>query len=117
QSNVIEGFIGQGTGGVTEGARDRVIMPFTGVYAESDHVLGHELVHVFQYKIAQASRGGLNSVGRIPLWLIEGMAEYLSLGRQDPNTAMWLRDALRRNDLPTLNQLTRDPRYFPYRYG
>jgi WD40 repeat protein len=117
QSNVIEGLISQGTGGVTEGLRERVIMPFTGSYADFDHVLGHELVHVFQYRIAEASKGGLRNLGSIPLWLIEGMAEYLSIGRDDPNTAMWLRDALRRDDLPTLNQLTRDPRYFPYRYG
>ncbi len=117
QSNVIEGLISQGTGGVTEGLRERVIMPFTGSYADFDHVLGHELVHVFQYRIAEASNGGLRNLGSIPLWLIEGMAEYLSLGREDPNTAMWLRDALRRDDLPTLDQLTRDPRYFPYRYG
>ena len=117
QSNVIEGMISQGTGGVTEGLRERVIMPFTGSYADFDHVLGHELVHVFQYKIAEASKGGLRNIGNIPLWLIEGMAEYLSLGRDDSNTAMWLRDALRRDDLPTLEQLTRDPRYFPYRYG
>ncbi|MGQ0766035.1 MAG: peptidase S9 [Gemmatimonadota bacterium] len=117
QSNVIEGEISQGTGGVTEGFRERVIMPFTGSYAETDHVLGHELVHVFQYRIAEASKGGLRALSGIPLWLIEGMAEYLSLGRVDPNTAMWLRDALHRDDLPTLNQLTRDPRYFPYRYG
>jgi Tol biopolymer transport system component len=116
QSNVIEGMLGQGTGGVTEGLRDRVIMPFTGIYAETDHVLGHELVHVFQYRIAQSSSSGPNSLGAIPLWLIEGMAEYLSLGRSDPNTSMWLRDALRRNDLPTIRQLN-SGRYFPYRYG
>jgi len=117
QTNVIEGFIGEGTGGVTEGARERVIMPFNAAYAGTDHVLGHELVHVFQYRIAEQSRAGIGGMGRIPLWLIEGMAEYLSLGRNDPNTAMWLRDALRRDDLPTLDQLTNDPRYFPYRYG
>jgi hypothetical protein len=92
-------------------------MPFTGSYADFDHVLGHELVHVFQYKIAESSPGGLRSLNDIPLWLIEGMAEYLSVGRHDPNTAMWLRDALRRNDVPTVDQLTRDSRYFPYRYG
>lgn len=117
QSNVIEGMINQGTGGVTEGLRERVIMPFTGNYADFDHVLGHELVHVFQYRIAEATNRGFANLSTIPLWLIEGMAEYLSLGRNDPNTAMWLRDAVRRNDLPTLTQLTRDPRYFPYRYG
>ena len=117
QSNVIEEFISQGTGGVTEGLRDRVIMPHSGVYAETDHVLGHELVHVYQYRIAEGMQGGLSNLNNIPLWLIEGMAEYLSIGRADPNTAMWLRDAVRRNDLPTLDQLTRDPRFFPYRYG
>lgn len=117
QSNVVEGRIGVGTGGITEGGRDRVIMPFTGIYADNDHVLGHELVHVFQYRIAQETNGGLRNIAQIPLWLIEGMAEYLSLGRYDPNTAMWLRDAVRRNDIPTLDQLTNDPRYFPYRYG
>jgi Tol biopolymer transport system component len=117
QTSVIGGFIGEGTGGVTEGARERVIMPFTGSYAETDHVLGHELVHVYQYRIAKATKAGLRSLDGIPLWLIEGMAEYLSLGRDDPNTAMWLRDAVRRNDLPTLKQLTTDPDYFPYRYG
>ena len=118
QTNVIGGFISQGTGGVTESARNRVVMPFTGLYAENDHVLGHELVHVFQYDIAAGpNAGGLGGMGRLPLWLIEGMAEYLSIGRDDPNTAMWLRDAAARNDLPTLRQLTNDPRYFPYRYG
>ena len=118
QTNVIGGFISQGTGGVTESARNRVVMPFTGVYAENDHVLGHELVHVFQYDIAaQPNAGGLSGMGQLPLWLIEGMAEYLSLGRDDPNTAMWLRDAALRNDLPTIRQLTTDSRYFPYRYG
>ena len=30
---------------------------------------------------------------------------------------MWLRDAVLRSAFPTLDQLSRDPRYFPYRYG
>lgn len=118
QTNVISGILTEGTGGVTEGLRTRVILPFTGSYADNDHVIGHELVHVFQYDIARQSRsGGLGRLESLPLWLIEGMAEYLSLGRNDPLTAMWLRDAVLYNDLPTIKQLTRDPRYFPYRYG
>ena len=55
-------------------------------------------------------------MGLLPLWFTEGMAEYLSVGRVDTNTAMWLRDAVRRERLPTLKQLD-DPRWFPYRYG
>ena len=48
QTNVIGGLIGQGTGGVTESLKERVVMPLTGLYAETDHDLGHELVHSFQ---------------------------------------------------------------------
>ncbi|HEY0971964.1 MAG TPA: basic secretory protein-like protein [Gemmatimonadales bacterium] len=120
QTNVVSGLIGQGTGGVTESLRGRVVMPFQSTYAETDHVLGHEMVHVFQYNIAFGGPdAGKNAQGlnTIPLWVIEGMAEYLSVGREDALTAMWLRDAVRRDDIPTLKQLTTDSRYFPYRYG
>jgi hypothetical protein len=117
QTNVIGGMIGEGTGGVTEGLRTRVAMPHTGSYWDTDHVLGHELVHVFQYNVAESGPGGLARLAALPLWLVEGMAEYLSLGRYDPLTAMWLRDATLRDRLPTIKQLTTDPRFFPYRYG
>jgi len=118
QTNVIGGFIGQGTGGVTESLKERVVMPLTGIYSGTDHVLGHELVHSFQYDIGlirdDSSRFSLQL---LPLWLIEGMAEYLSVGREDPHTAMWMRDAALREDLPTIEDLSRGNKYFPYRYG
>ena len=38
--------------------------------------------------------GGLQGLGALPLWLVEGMAEYMSVGRDDPLTAMWMRDAI-----------------------
>src|SRR3954466_4955121 len=117
QTNVVSEELTEGTGGVTEGLRTRVVMPFTGLYADNDHVLGHELVHVFQYSVAEAGPGGLQRLNALPLWLIEGMAEYFSLGRDNPLTAMWLRDAAERDKLPTIHQLNTDPRFFPYRYG
>jgi len=118
QTNVISGQIGQGVGGVTESLKERVVMPLTGSYKETDHVLGHELVHSFQYDIALRGDTPGFSLRRLPLWLVEGMAEYLSVGRDDPHTAMWLRDAVLRDDLPTVEQMTRDmATYFPYRYG
>ena len=115
QTNVIGGQIGQGVGGVTEGLKQRVVMPFTGLYAETDHVLGHELVHSYQFDLALSTPSGIR-LQVLPLWLIEGMAEYLSVGSHDPHTAMWLRDALVRNDLPTIRDLSTG-RYFPYRFG
>ena len=118
QTNVIQGQIGQGVGGVTEALKERVVMPLTGIYSETDHVLGHELVHSFQFDIALRGDSPGFSMQRLPLWLVEGMAEYLTLGREHPHTAMWLRDAALRDDLPTVEDMTRDQfTYFPYRYG
>ncbi|MFP4228909.1 MAG: eIF2A-related protein [Salinivenus sp.] len=118
QTNVIQGQIGQGTGGVTESLKERVVMPLTGSYKQTDHVLGHELVHSFQYDIALRRDNRGFSLRNLPLWFVEGMAEYLSVGRQDSHTAMWLRDAALREDLPTTQQMTRDMQsYFPYRFG
>ena len=118
QTNTLQGAIGQGTGGVTESLKDRVIMPLTASYRETNAVLGHELVHAFQYDIAKSQTGaGMMRLASLPLWLLEGTAEYLSLGREHPHTAMWLRDHLHRDEKPDLVEMTRNGKYFPYRFG
>ena len=121
QTNAVGGDIGEGTGGVTEFAKHRIILPFTGSYADFEHVLQHEMVHAFQYDVFSRGRpgAGIQAITQInpPLWFVEGMAEYLSLGPVDPHTAMWLRDAAIEGSLPTIEQLTYDQRIFPYRYG
>lgn len=113
QTNVVLGLLGEGVGGVTEHEKGRVVLPFAAGLGETDHVLGHELVHAFQRDILR--RNG-RSISTLPLWFLEGMAEYLSVGRIDANTEMWLRDSVQQNRLPRLDQLD-DPRWFPYRYG
>ncbi len=61
---------------------------------------------------------GMRSVQNVPLWMIEGLAEYLSIGREDVKTAIWRSDAVAQNDIPTFREMTRRPNeYFPYRYG
>ena len=118
QTNTLQGAIGQGTGGVTESLKDRVIMPLTASYRETNAVLGHELVHAFQYNISKSGpAGGIMRLAALPLWMIEGTAEYLSLGRDNPHTAMWLRDHIHRGETPDLVEMTRNPKYFPYRFG
>jgi hypothetical protein len=117
QTNAIMGPIGQGVGGVTEAFKNRVILPIQFTNKGTHHVLGHELVHAFQYNmVLQGDGTSLRNMGNIPLWMIEGLAEYMSIGRSDPHTAMWMRDAYIHDDIPTLRQLA-NPRYFPYRYG
>lgn len=96
QTNITPELLGIGTGGVTEFLRRRVFLPFTGSYADLDHVLTHELVHAFQVDILFGDVSNIlsNPFGSTPpIWLMEGMAEYLSIGEVDTNTKMWLRDA------------------------
>jgi hypothetical protein len=119
QTTTTPEIIGQGTGGFTDPFMNRVVLPLTGDYADNDHVLGHELVHVFQFDIAASLTNNRRrfQLEQMPLWIVEGMAEYFSKGRIDPLTAMWIRDATIHNRLPDIRRLTRDPRFFPYRYG
>ena len=118
QTNVLGEQPGEGTGGVTESLKRRIILPAGASLKETDHVIGHELTHAFQYDITGVGRGSMATAGlnRVPLWFIEGMAEYMSLGPVDPNTTMWMRDAVRRGDLPNFRDLE-NPKYFPYRWG
>jgi Tol biopolymer transport system component len=117
QTNTISGSIGVGTGGVTEAFKNRVILPVTFSNYQTNHVIGHELVHAFQYDmILQGDSTNLQSLSNLPLWMVEGLAEYLSKGRVDPFTAMWMRDALMNDRFPSLKDMNK-PDYFPYRYG
>lgn len=120
QTNVIEGLIGEGTGGVTEALKRRIVLPVGGSLADTDHVLGHEMVHAFQFDMTgddpHSSPGTAPGILAYPLWFVEGMAEYLSLGPVDAQTAMWLRDAALREKLPSVKDLD-NPKYLPYRWG
>jgi Tol biopolymer transport system component len=115
------GDLGEGIGGFTEPLKHRMVLPFTGSYQELEHVLQHEMVHQFQFDVYSHGQigGGLSTLQSVnpPLWFMEGMAEYLSLGPPDALTMMWLRDAAIEGRLPSIMQMTFDPRVFPYHFG
>src|SRR5213593_1949638 len=87
QTNAIGGELGEGTGGVTEILKRRIVLPLAGPLAETDHVIGHELVHAFQFDITRHGGTGTGFVeagaARLPLWFAEGMLEYLWIGPVD----------------------------------
>lgn len=120
QTNVIPQLIEEGTGGVTEFSKGRVFLPFTGSYAELEHVLTHELTHAFQIDILFGSRAA-SSLDRLsfqpPLWFMEGMAEYLSIGGVEAHTDMWLRDAALQGYLTSIPELNYTYDIRAYRFG
>src|SRR3989442_1141621 len=119
QTNITDVF--EGLRGSTDFFKHRMVLPFTGSYAEFEHVMGHEMVHQFQFDVISRGRigAGVQTLvnANLPLWFLEGMAEYLSIGPIDPLTSMTLRDASLEGHLPTIEEMTYDPRIFPYHFG
>ena len=118
QTNVIDSYLFEGIGGVTELYKNRIVIPFDGSHKEFKHVIHHELVHAFindyiydgniQNLIANQIKA------QIPLWMNEGLAEYLS-GKWNANSDMWMRDlAINGENLPQIPQLLG---YMAYRGG
>ena len=112
QTNVVSGLLSDSIGGVTEGSRRRIVMPFAPTMAETDRVLGHEIVHAFQFDISRRFGGAMSQ----PLWFIEGMAEYLARGAMDAESSLWARDAVLNRRIPA-RQRDAAQHLSPYQYG
>ncbi len=104
ETNILPYFIPEGVGGFFEFMKGRVVLPYTGSRQEFRHVVRHELVHVFTHlKIARAVReAGRWDVPSFPLWFIEGLAEWWSIG-WDSEAELIIRDAVLRDYLYPLN--------------
>ncbi|RKZ25198.1 biopolymer transporter Tol, partial [bacterium] len=81
ETNITPYIMDEWVGGFTESFQNRVVIPFEGDFERLRHVISHEIVHAFQFEIL--SWIGLTGVIRrafanVPLWFIEGMAEWAS---------------------------------------
>jgi len=120
ETRAVSSLIGEGTGGLTEFFKRRVIVPATGSAAELEHVLVHEVAHAFQVDILMRGQPGRAAEAiswTPPLWVMEGLSEYLSVPGIDPNTEMWLRDAVLTGRLPDLMTLETLADLRVYRFG
>ena len=118
QSNALSGQLGEGTAGITESFKDRIVVSLTDSRRSTDRLIGHELVHEFQSDMAQSRSGpGARGVSNVAQWLNEGLADYLSVGREDPHSAMWLREAIRRDAFPDLASGISDDRLYTHHLG
>src|SRR5688500_12681732 len=74
QTLIVPGLIDGGTAGVTESGRRRIALPFAPSLADTDHVLGHEIVHAFQFdQFLGTAPQGKHSGESMPLWVTEGL--------------------------------------------
>jgi Tol biopolymer transport system component len=117
QTNVVNEYLEEGIGGVTELFKNRVVLPFEGDYKKFRHVIHHELVHAV---INDMFYGGSiqsiianNITLQLPMWFNEGLAEYEAL-KWDSNSDMFMRDATIHEYLAPIDYLNG---YFAYRGG
>ena len=107
QSLVVESYLDEGIGGVTELFKNRIIVPYEGSYQQFRHVIHHELVHAVMNDMLYG--GTVQSlisrrVTQAPLWFAEGLAEWESVG-WDKKMDMYIRDAVINNTMPPIQYL------------
>jgi len=118
QTNVLDEYLSEGIGGVTELFKNRINVPFEGDYEKFRHVIHHELLHAFMNDMYYG--GSLQNIIsqniklQFPGWFAEGMAEYQSLHGMDKANDMFIRDAVMYDYLPPLEYING---YLAYRGG
>lgn len=95
ENNIVD--IGEGTGGVTEAFKNRLLIFNDGTKEWLEHVIPHEFTHVCQFHVFYS--GFWKSVRLLksvlyPLWFVEGMSEYYSGEEDQVQREMVLRDAV-----------------------
>ncbi|MEE8478837.1 MAG: biopolymer transporter Tol, partial [Candidatus Neomarinimicrobiota bacterium] len=108
QTNVTYTYLSEGIGGVTELFKNRIVIPFEGTYEQFRHVIHHELVHAVVNDMvyggnAQSVISGAQIL-RLPLWVNEGIAEYLS-SNWDTKADMVIRDMTVNDYIPSVREL------------
>jgi Omp85 superfamily domain/WD40-like Beta Propeller Repeat len=97
ETNVTEGQLSEGVQAFAEPSRRRIVLPFTSSFKEFQHTATHELAHVFTFAIFYNRMLDnvftRNYLFPLPLWVMEGSAEYLSEG-WDADADMFIRDAV-----------------------
>lgn len=108
QTNLNFGPPEESVGGFTEFFKNRVVIPYEGSYEQLRHVTHHELTHAVMLQMlfgpnAHSIISGL-SRSQVPLWFIEGLAEYESRG-WDTESDMFIRDAVVSGYIPPIDRL------------
>lgn len=107
QSLVVDSYLSESIGGVTELFKNRIIVPFEGDYMKFDHVIKHELVHaVMNDLLYDGSIQNVISrrVSQPPLWFSEGIAEWEASG-WNPRLDMAVRDMVINGTIPPIEFL------------
>ena len=98
QQNIIPGAVSDGVGAFAEPFRQRIALPIDEPPDQLYRLIAHELAHQFAFDIIPRSVIRRN----IPLWVDEGLADYMG-GVWRPLDLMTVRDAALSDTLPEMS--------------
>ena len=99
QQNIIRGAVSAGVGAFAEPFRQRIALPIDEPPDLLYRLITHELTHQFAFDIVPRSF----IRRRIPLWVDEGLADYMA-GVWNPLDLMAVRDAALSDTLPAMSE-------------
>ena len=112
-TNVIGALLGEGVGGFTETAHNKVAVPFDGNYKKMEEVLTHELTHAYVNGINN-NRSRLLTMNNLPFWFQEGLPEFEAVHGESVYNNMFVIDLLLNDRIGNLGMIGG---YYAYRLG
>jgi len=109
QTNIVD--VGEGTGGVTEAFKNRFIVYNDGSVKWLKNVIPHEFTHVIQFTVLYEESAFLKALRLargifIPLWMMEGMAEYNTADIDATTREMVIKDMISNKNVISLKNLS-----------
>ena len=116
QTEITTADIGEAIGGFTEFFKGRIVVPYNGYWSEFRHVVLHEISHAFVFDMLY--RRSLYDIisSSAPLWTMEGLAEYTSLGWDEASETEF-RDMVIGQQIVSIRELSRRSDFLVYRQG
>jgi WD40 repeat protein len=105
ENNIAGGETPEGVLAFAEPERNRMVLPIDEPFDRLYELITHELTHVFEFDIIPRGLGLMNN---LPLWMDEGLADYMT-GNWNPIDMMTLRDLAITDNVPKMSELESAP--------
>ncbi|HUL73101.1 MAG TPA: hypothetical protein VLT86_08365, partial [Vicinamibacterales bacterium] len=105
EEHVSGGQMPEGVLAFAEPERNRMVLPIDQPADQLYELITHELTHIFEFDIIPR---GLGLASSLPLWMDEGLADYMA-GAWNPLDLMMVRDTAVSDTVPKMSELESQP--------
>lgn len=116
QTNITMSMLPEGVGAFATPSKNRIVIPIDDPPDKMQTTLTHELVHIYQYDMFYQSDLSKAYRSSPPLWIMEGMAEFVGQEGWSTSNEAVIRDAVLNDMVPPILQLNAQA-FLTYRFG